>query len=179
MYKAKWQQLLSQHTSARSATDRFQRDLQQLQQSHADLQQVNHALESRLLRLGPATATNSPYQGPGAVASSPGMQSHGAHKGKGDKFMTKPHRSAGNSPPAEHNSGRSSTSNLDRVLAEHRGRLLPGHGQAFEHSEITAATAEGDSAPRLDSCLSSEDIMARLTKSPPGESTGAAHFWQS
>ncbi len=200
MYKAKWQQLLSQHTSVQSTVERLQRDLQQLQESHADLQQVNRALESRLLGHSPTTAATSPGRGKWAGPTSPGRQPQGnagssparqPYRGAADRQgYYNPAGAAGNQPCPEHlTSGRTatdqrggwnSTSNLDRVLAEHKGRVSPGHGQAFEHSEMTLSTEEADSEtqPPLDNCVSSEDIMARLTRSPPSTrgATGAIRF---
>ena len=167
MYKAKWQELLSKHTSAHSATERLQRDLQQLQASFADLQQVNHALEHRLL--GHHSPTAGPHRDSTPAFSSPARQ-----------LYCSPPRAAANprAGPTVHESeakaeGMShwgSTSDLDRVLAEHRGRSSPGHGHAFDHSEETLNTEETDygAQTQLASCVSSEDIMARLTRSPDG-----------
>ncbi len=215
MYKAKWQQLLSQHTSSQSTVERLQRDLQQLQASYADLQQVKrslesrllgqrpttadrgHSLESRLLGHRPTTADHSHDRGSQATSSRPARQPHAdawAHP------AGQSHRAAWSSPAgaagnraaqkpysedaltsrtaAEQSSNWSGTSDLDRVLAEHRGRLSPGAGQAFEHSELPLSNEEGESEGRsqLDGCVSSEEIMARLTKSPVAarSGTGAA-----
>ena len=151
VYKAKWQELLSKHTSAHSATERLQKDVQQLQASYADLQQVNHALERRLLGHRSPTA--------------------GSHSTTAGHYSTtaghQPDYSNAYSSPARQ---LYSTSDLDRVLAEHRGRSSPGHGQAFEHSEVTLSPEEADSGAQtqLAGRVSSEDIMARLTRSPDG-----------
>ncbi len=197
MYKAKWQQLLSQHTSSQSTVERLQRELQQLQASYADLQQVKRSLESRLLGHRPTTADHSHDRGSQATSSRPARQPHAdawAHP------AGQSHRAAWSSPAgaagnraaqkpysedvltsrtaAEQSSNWSGTSDLDRVLAEHRGRLSPGAGQAFEHSELPLSNEEGESDGRsqLDGCVSSEEIMARLTKSPVAarSGTGAA-----
>ena len=64
MYKTKWQQQLSQHTSAQTTIERLQRDVQQQSHAYADLQKVNNALEGRLLghsSATPATAAASAY----------------------------------------------------------------------------------------------------------------------
>jgi hypothetical protein len=199
VYKAKWQQLLSQHTSYQSTVERLQRDLQQLQASHADLQQAKRSLESRLLGHRPTTADHSHDRGSHTTSSRPARQP------QADAWADpagQSHRAAWSSPagaagnraaqkpyPEELLSGRtaaeqsgnwSGTSNLDRVLAEHQGRLSPGAGQAFEHSELPLSTEEADSESRsqLDGCVSSEEIMARLTKSPAAArgGTGAAQL---
>ena len=177
VYKAKWQELLSKHTSAHSATERLQKDLQQLQASYADLQQVNHALERRLL------GHHCP------IAGSPSTTAEHYPTSAGDQpdAYSSPARQLYSSPPratatraghtgreagyrAEGMSSWGSTSDLDRVLAEHRGRSSPGRGQAFEHSEVTLSPEENDvgAHSQLAGCVSSEDIMARLTRSPDG-----------
>lgn len=181
MYKAKWQQLLSQHTSAQSTVERLQRDVQHLQESHADLQQVNRSLESRLLGQRPTTTSHSPDRGMGAAASRPVGRSY-------DNVVNSPgglHHGAAQSPKFEHlPAGRSvaeqgsswgSTSSLDRVLAEHRGRVAAGPGQAFEHSAGILSTEEADSETQ-EGCLSSEEIMARLTRSPPDARDAAGNL---
>lgn len=187
MYKAKWQQLLSQHTSSQSTVERLQKELQQLQASHADLQQVKRSLESRLLGHRPTTADHSHDRGSQVTSSRPARQPHA--DAWADPAGQK-HRAAWSSPAgaagnraaqkpypedlsigrtaAEQSSNWSGTSDLDRVLAEHQGRLSPGAGQAFEHSELPLSTeeAESESRSQLDGGVSSEEIMARLTKSP-------------
>ena len=174
VYKAKWQELLSKHTSAHSATERLQKDLQQLQASYANLQQVNHALERRLL--GHHSPTAGHHCTTAEHSSAPaGHQPacNPAFSSPARQAYTSPLRAAANrAGQAGHEAGSpwGSTSDLDRVLAEHRGRTSPGHGQAFEHSEVTLGTeeAELDAETQLASCVSSEDIMARLTRSPDG-----------
>ncbi|DBA72756.1 TPA: hypothetical protein ACH3X2_010149 [Trebouxia sp. C0005] len=187
VYKAKWQQLLSQHTSSQSTVERLQKELQQLQASHADLQQVKRSLESRLLGHRPTTADHSHDRGSQVTSSRPARQPHA--DAWADPAGQK-HRAAWSSPAgaagnraaqkpypedlsigrtaAEQSSNWSGTSDLDRVLAEHQGRLSPGAGQAFEHSELPLSTeeAESESRSQLDGGVSSEEIMARLTKSP-------------
>lgn len=172
MYKAKWQELLSKHTSAHSATERLQKDLQQLQASYTNLQQVNHALERRLL------GHHSPTAGHHCTTAEHDPTPAG-HQPAGSPAFSSPARQAYTSPPraatdrvgqAGHETGASpwgSTSDLDRVLAEHRGRSSPGHGQAFEH-RMGTQEAELDAKTQLASCVSSEDIMTRLTRSPDG-----------
>lgn len=169
MYKAKWQELLSKHTSAQSATERLQTDLQQLQQSYADLQKVNHALESRLLGHHSPTAGASPPTG-NAVHNGPARRPDYSPSGAAANRAQQTEYNEGIRAGAENVHSWSSTNNLDRVLAEHRGRVSPGHGQAFEHSKRPMDAGEADllSQFQLDGCLSSEDIMARLTRSPDG-----------
>ena len=196
MYKAKWQQLLTQHTSSQSTVERLQRDLQQLQASHADLQQVKRSLESRLLGHRPTTADHSHDRGSQATSSRPARQPHAdawadpagqSHRAAwsspagaaGNRAAQKPYpQDVMTGRTTEQSSNWSGTGDLDRVLAEHRGRLLPGAGQAFEHSELPLSTEEADSETRsqVDGCVSSEEIMARLTKSPAAArgGTGAA-----
>ena len=181
VYKAKWQQLLSQHTSAQSTIERLQRDVQHLQDSHADLQQVNRSLESRLLGHRPTTASHSPDRGTGAAASRPvgrsydmAVNSHGGlHHGAAQSPYPE-HLPVGRSG-AEQSSSWGSTSNLDRVLAEHRGRVAAGPGQAFEHSAMSLSAEEADSETQ-EGCLSSEEIMARLTRSPPDARDAAGNL---
>lgn len=163
VFKAKWQELLSKHTSAHSATERLQKDLQQLQASYANLQRVNHALERRFLGHHSPTAGHQPASNP--VFSSSARQPYTSPPRADANRAGQTGREAGGSPWG-------STSDLDRVLAEHRGRTSPGHGQAFEHSEVTLGTeeAELDAETQLAGCVSSKDIMARLTRSPDGAS---------
>ncbi|DBB04616.1 TPA: hypothetical protein ACH3X1_012686 [Trebouxia sp. C0004] len=187
LYRAKWQQLLSQNTSSQSTVERLQRELQQQQASHADLQQVKRSLESRLLGHRPTTADHSHDRGSQATSSRPTRQPHA--DSWADPAGQK-HRAAWSSPAgaagnraaqkpypedlsigrtaAEQSSNWSGISDLDRVLAEHPGRLSPGRGQAFEHGELPLSTEEADSESRsqADGCASSEEIMARLNKSP-------------
>ena len=166
VYKAKWQELLSKHTSAHSATERLQKDLQQLQASYADLQQVNHALERRLLGHHPPTAGHQPdydyaYNSPARqLRSSP-------HRANANRAGHTGHEAGDR---AEGMSPWDGTSNLDRVLAEHRGRSSPGRGQAFEHSDVALSVEQAGSGAQtqLVGCVNSEDIMARLTRSQDG-----------
>lgn len=187
--------MLTQHTSSQSTVERLQRDLQQLQASYADLQQVKRSLESRLLGHRP-TADHSHDRGSQATSSRPARQPHAdawadpagqSHRAAwsspagaaGNRAAQKPYpQDVMTGRTAEQSSNCSGTSDLDRVLEEHRGRLLPGAGQAFEHSELPLNTEEADSESRsqVDGCVSSEEIMARLTKSPAAArgDTGAA-----
>ena len=169
VYKAKWQELLSKHTSAQSATERLQKDLQQLQQSYADLQKVNHALESRLLGHHSPTAGDSPPKG-NSVCNGPARQSYYSSPGAAANRAQQTEYKEDIRAWAEDVHSWSSTNNLDRVLAEHRGRASPGHEQAFEHAERPVDATEADSRSRaqLHGGVSSEDIMARLTRSPDG-----------
>ena len=178
VYKAKWQELLSKHTSAHSATERLQNDLHQLQASYADLQRVSQALERRLLghqshTAGPTTAGHYPTTAGhqpdhNPAYSSPARQLYSSPPGAAANRAGHTGHEAGDR--AEGMSPWGSTSNLDRVLAEHRGRSSPGHGQAFEHSEVTLSAEEADAGhqTQLAGCVSYGDIMARLTRSPDG-----------
>lgn len=180
MYKAKWQELLSKHTSAHSATERLQKDFQHLQASYADLQQVNHALERRLL------GHHSPTAGPHSTTAGH-YPTIAGHQPDYDNAYNSPARQRYSSPPratanraghtshvagdrAEGMSPWDSTSDLDRVLTEHRGRSLPGQEQAFEYSGMALSAEEDDlgAQTQLAGCVSSEGIMARLTRSPDG-----------
>lgn len=188
VYKAKWQELLSKHTSAHSATERLQKDLQQLQTSYADLQEVNHALEHRLLghhsptaehhaataghQFGSTQALSNParqlYYSPPRAAANLGAAANRA--GQGEQEVGR---------RAEGISRLGSISDLDQLLAEHKGRSSPAHGHAFEHSEVTLSSEGVSSAgaqTQLAGCVSSEDIMARLTRSPGGATGGLLHL---
>ena len=173
MYKAKWQELLSKHTSAHTTTERLQKDLQQLQQSYADLQRVNHALESRLLGHHSPTAGQSPAKGNSPVYGSPVRQPY-------NSFGRLDADTAGQISyelDAQQRTGQDcwrGTRNLDRVLAELKGRASSGLGQAFDHSDMTAEDLESDALTQLSGGVSSEDIMARLTRSPEG-AAGTLH----
>ena len=193
VYKAKWQQLLSQHTSASSTVERLQRDLHQLQQSHANLLQVNHALESRLLGHSAATAANSPLLGNVASARSPsrqpcetgGNQSHDEAYyipvgQRAAKHAFSPEHVPAGRGPSERKLSWSSTGNLDRALAEHKDRVAPTHQEALEHSAMTLTTEQGNklAPPQHSSWLNSEGIMARLTRQSleAATDTGATHL---
>lgn len=171
VYKAKWQELLSKHTSAHSATERLQKDLQQLQASYADVQQVNHALERRLLGhhsttagYYPTTAGHQPDHNP--AYSSPARQPQCSPPGAAANRAGHTGHEAGDR--AEDMSPLGSTSDLDRILAEHRGRSSPSHGQAFEDGDVKLSAEGADLGPQtqLAGCVRYEDIMARLTRSP-------------
>lgn len=187
MYKAKWQQLLSKHTSAHSATERLQKDLQQLQASYADLQKVNHALERRLLGQHSPTAdhrssTAGCHFDSTRAYSSPARQLYCSPPKASADLGAVTNRAGQMEQEAGSTAGGmgylSSTNDLDRLLAEHRGRSSPVHGQAFEHSEVTPRTEEADSGAqtRQASYVGSDDIMARLMRSPDGATGTFLHM---
>lgn len=67
-----------------------------------------------------------------------------------------------------------STSRLDSLLAEHQQRLSPGHSPAAQQS---TAQADAASVALSRTGLSSEEIMARLTRSPEHASAKPADNW--
>ena len=129
MYKAKWQQLLSEHSSSQSASQRLQRDLQQLQGSYADLQEANRALESRLLGYHSTVAASSPYEGSPGRAPSHQQQPHQAYGSVNSEGHIS--RVAGNSPvqqpyPEHLPSGRTGTEPSRPAPKSYPKHLPPG-----------------------------------------------------
>lgn len=217
-YKTKWQQLLSQHTSAYTTIERLQRDVQQQSHAYADLQKVNNALEGRLLghsSAPPATAAALAYGQAQTARHSSFLAGTASRSGgsspdsQGDTWQPQPVRDSPirNSPyssvqaaarqhdmgcpgsPAVDNATRGgnwndSTSHLDSLLAEHQQRLSPGYSPAAQQSTAHRSTAQQSTA-QADAAsvgmsragLSSEEIMARLTRSPEHASAKPAGDW--
>ena len=205
VYKAKWQQLLSQHGSAQTAVERLQKDVDQQSHAYADLQKVNQALESRLLGHRPD---------PPATAAMPAVPSRQAQQqsryeslmgttsardadspdSQGRSWQPRPTWAspARNSPHADataavrhHDIGcpgspdptctrqtdwSDSTGDLDSLLAEHQHRVSPSKWAAEQITAPSPAAFGGTSHAGL----SSEEIMARLTRSPDNASARKA-----
>lgn len=189
VYKAKWQQLLGQHTSAHTTIERLQRDMQQRGQAYADLQKVNHALESRLLghRSDPsatcpalvlysshspavfATAASDSSDGivpdwqPHSMRSSPVRNSPGGAGGaSAHTYRATQPQVTESGPGGGPTTWGDSTTHLDSILAEQQHRASSS-SPAAQQSSVTATAACGSGGMPS---LSSNDIMARLTRSP-------------
>lgn len=206
VYKSKWQQLLSQHSSSQTTVERLQRDVMQQSAAYADLQKVNRALESRLLghrSASPTTAAVPLYKPDPALHHSSHVATTAertvdSSNSQGHFWQRQPvpDSPVRNSPYShtraavrQHDTGCPGSPNdtdAERLTdwnnsTSHLDSLLAAHQQTISPGKSPAAqqgTAQAAAIPAGTSRakLSSEDIMSRLTRSPEHASAGYAYI---